>query len=246
MQTRKNMSWVEGDWAYSSGAYSATGPSQIAPSLWVCPPSQCDIHTVAKSGPSPIASLQCAVPPHARLWYSILPPQCQITRGCPPKSKHFSWKPCFQTFQRNRWFASPVQRNIQVSCKGFYKEGNLVFNLMLKIVLKKSPLIVFWNHPVANNIIFDVLWQSCDVETFWGIYSNCKIYLPEIARCICLKLTNVFVSNFNLYLSQIAKCICLKLQKVFVSNFKMYFGPDTDQVRNSGPFWSLWARGQWL
>ena len=25
--------------------------------------------------------------------------------------------------------------------------------------------------------------------------SNCKMYLPQIAKCICLKLQNIFVSN---------------------------------------------------
>ena len=60
-----------------------------------------------------------------------------------------------------------------------------------------------------------VRWQNVFV-------SNCKMYLCQIAKCICLKLQNIFVSNCKMYLSQIAKCICLKLQNVHVSNRKMY------------------------
>ena len=52
--------------------------------------------------------------------------------------------------------------------------------------------------------------------------SNYKMYLSQIAKCICLKLQNVFVSNYKMYWSQIAKCIGLKLQNVLVSNCKMH------------------------
>ena len=48
------------------------------------------------------------------------------------------------------------------------------------------------------------------------------MYFSQIAKCICLKLQNVFVSNYKIYLYQIAKFTCLKLQNVFVSNCKMY------------------------
>ena len=36
---------------------------------------------------------------------------------------------------------------------------------------------------------------------------NCRMYLCQIAKCLCVKLQNVFVSNCKMYLSQIAKCI---------------------------------------
>ena len=37
------------------------------------------------------------------------------------------------------------------------------------------------------------------------------MHLSQIAKCICLKLQNAFVSNCKIYSSQIAKCLCLKL-----------------------------------
>ena len=63
--------------------------------------------------------------------------------------------------------------------------------------------------------------------------SKNKMYLSQIAKSICVKFQNLFVSNWKyiclilqnifvlnckLYLSQIEKCIFLKLQNVFVSN----------------------------
>ena len=52
--------------------------------------------------------------------------------------------------------------------------------------------------------------------------SNCKKYLFQIAKYMCIKLTNVYFSNWEKYLSRIAICIGLKLWNVFVSNCKMY------------------------
>ena len=37
---------------------------------------------------------------------------------------------------------------------------------------------------------------------------DCKMYLSQIAKYICLKLRIVFVSSCKMYLSQIAKYIC--------------------------------------
>ena len=51
---------------------------------------------------------------------------------------------------------------------------------------------------------------------------NCKTYLSQlqnvfvsIAKCICLKSLNVFVTNCKIYLSPIEKCSCLKVQNVY-------------------------------
>ena len=64
---------------------------------------------------------------------------------------------------------------------------------------------------------------KCICLKFQNLFvSNGKMYLSQIAKCICLKLPNVFVSNCKIYLSHIAKCICLKLPIVFVLKCKMY------------------------
>ena len=61
------------------------------------------------------------------------------------------------------------------------------------------------------------------------------MYLSQIAKCICIKLQNVFVSICEMYLSVtevwlgrdrkrviLFYSICLKLRNVFVSNCEMY------------------------
>ena len=48
------------------------------------------------------------------------------------------------------------------------------------------------------------IWET----VFESIY---KLYLSQIAKCICLELPNVFAPNCEIYLSQIAKYICLKI-----------------------------------
>ena len=61
-------------------------------------------------------------------------------------------------------------------------------------------------------------------------FSDCTMYLSQIAKYIYLNWQNAFVSNCyiylsqfaKVYLSQIAKHICLKLQNVFVSIGKIY------------------------
>ena len=55
-----------------------------------------------------------------------------------------------------------------------------------------------------------------------SIFGGSGISALISAKCICLKLQNIFVSNYKIYLSQITKCISLKLQCVFVSNYKTY------------------------
>ena len=67
---------------------------------------------------------------------------------------------------------------------------------------------------------------------------NCKMYLSQSAKCICLKLQDLkkrarsvklsgradkclSPSNCKIYLSQFTKFICPKLQNIFVSNCKM-------------------------
>ena len=79
---------------------------------------------------------------------------------------------------------------------------------------------------IAN--VFVSNWKMYSSPITKCIHSNCKmhlsqiknIYLSQIAKCICLKLQNIFVSNCKMCLSQIAKCVCFKLQNVFVSNYK--------------------------
>ena len=48
-------------------------------------------------------------------------------------------------------------------------------------------------------------------EIIHAIRVRAKSPNSQIAKCICPKLQNAFVSNCKLYFSQIAKCICLKL-----------------------------------
>ena len=48
--------------------------------------------------------------------------------------------------------------------------------------------------------------------------SNCQICLSQIAKCIRLLLTNVFV-----YLFKMAKCICFKMHNVLVSIYGIQF-----------------------
>ena len=52
----------------------------------------------------------------------------------------------------------------------------------------------------------------------------------QVAKCICLKLQNVFVSNCKMYLSQISKCICLKLQNVYFPDTALIKYLSTKQV----------------
>ena len=92
--------------------------------------------------------------------------------------------------------------------------------------------------------------MSCTsyMEMICLVRPDCKMYLSQIAKCICLKLWNVFVFNCKMYLSttysfliltnvfvlywrmylctlyfsETPKCICLKWQNLFVQNFQMY------------------------
>ena len=42
-----------------------------------------------------------------------------------------------------------------------------------------------------------------------------------VAKCICLRLRNVFVSNCEMHLSYIETCICLIMANVLVQYFKI-------------------------
>ena len=77
-----------------------------------------------------------------------------------------------------------------------------------------TPAFTAHQHPYSNYIVF---------------VSNWKMYLSDIAKCICIKLQNVLYFifyNTSLYCAPASAltlyCICLKLQKVFVWHYKIY------------------------
>ena len=50
--------------------------------------------------------------------------------------------------------------------------------------------------------------SSSPLRRKWMLHNELDpLYLSQIAKCICLKLQNVFVSNCQIYLSTIATCI---------------------------------------
>ena len=60
------------------------------------------------------------------------------------------------------------------------------------------------------------------MEVFVCSWQSAKcFFLSQFAKFVSLKFQNLFFSsNCKIYLSQIANCICFKLQIVFVSNFQ--------------------------
>ena len=111
-------------------------------------------------------------------------------------------------------------QNIFVSnCKMY------VFQIVKCICLNLQNVFVsnckmYFSQIVWSASLSNVLGNSLEAQTGWRQQDypidNSLMYLSQIAKCICLKLQNVFVSNFKMYSSQIAKCIFLELSEVQV------------------------------
>ena len=77
---------------------------------------------------------------------------------------------------------------------------------------------------------FQTVLAKCICLKFLNFFvSNCKMYLFQIAKCICLKL-RLTATTRECFQTLLANCICLKLLNVFVSNCKLYLSQITQCV----------------
>ena len=93
-------------------------------------------------------------------------------------------------------------------------------SLRFAFLFRVDGLFLFWI--LVGRVVLPSLVSKEKVKVEPGNDTPDQTRPSQIAKYICLKLQNVFVSNCKMYLSQIAKCNCLKLKNVFVSNCKMY------------------------
>ena len=91
-----------------------------------------------------------------------------------------------------------------------FPEPVLTLSYYNPILRPPGPLNVFAQFSSSGSFVFAL--NAWDGWSAAGLIERpqFELYLSQIAKCICLKFLNVFVSNHEMYLSQIMKCICLK------------------------------------